>query len=189
MDVSIRFLNQNPYFDMREAAMNTVNKQAGEDDEINHEIFKKYIISEHSPIRSVILRIKIYDIPYPQMVHFVRHIHTLHFVSTNRPDRTKKERSINDTCVHIMDCNIQALLDMARKRLCIGKCQKETYEIMLAIKKKLINMGWLYKIIGENMVPNCYYRGSCAEFVPCGFYINNGEEMNERYIEYNERTV
>lgn len=187
MKVSIRIKNENWKRDLQEAAMNTVNKKWNEGKELTEELFRKYIISEHSPIRAVDLRITLYDIPCANSVHFARHVHAIHYVTTHRPDRTGQERSINDTCTHILDVNIQALIDMARKRLCIGKVDKVTYTYMLGIKKELINMGSYYKVIGECLVPNCIYRGGCPEFKSCGFYEEyNRMELEKRYKKYGD---
>jgi hypothetical protein len=83
----------------------------------------------------------------------------------------------------MMDINIQGLIDMARKRLCIGKVDKVTYAYMMEIKKELIRKGGYYKVIGECLVPNCVYRGGCPEFKPCGRL--DPEEMLNRYETYN----
>jgi hypothetical protein len=84
----------------------------------------------------------------------------------------------------MMDINIQGLIDMARKRLCIGKVDKITYAYMLEIKKELIRKGSYYKVIGECLVPNCIYRGGCPEFKSCGFY--DESQIAARYKTYNE---
>jgi hypothetical protein len=163
--------------------MNTINKKYDDGKELTEDLFRRYIFSEHSPIRGIELRITLYDIPCSNSVHFARHVHSIPYVSTNRPDRTGKERSIDDTCTHIMDINLQALIDMARKRLCIGKVDKVTYAYMLEIKKELIRKGGYYKVIGECLVPNCVYRGGCPEFKSCGRL--DSEEMFNRYETYN----
>lgn len=185
--IDIRIKNADWKRDLQEAAMNTINKKWNDGKELTEELFRKYIISEHSPIRAIELRITMYDIPYPNSVHFARHVHSVPYVSTNRPDRTGKERTINDTCTHIIDINLQGLIDMARKRLCIGKVDKITYQYMLEIKKELIRKGGYLKVIGECLVPNCVYRGGCPEFKPCCFFM--GEETNiiDNFNNYNFR--
>jgi hypothetical protein len=182
MKVDIRIKNENWKRDLQEAAMNTINKKWDDGKELTEELFRKYVISEHSPIRAVELRITLYDIPYPNSVHFARHVHSIPYVSTNRPDRTGKERSVNDTCTHIFDINIQALIDMARKRLCFDKVDWITYCYMLEIKKELIRKGGYYKIIGQCLVPNCVYRAGCPEFKSCGYYSN--DSIYNRYYDY-----
>jgi hypothetical protein len=183
MKVDVRIKNENWKRDLQEAAMNTINKKYDDGKELTEDLFRRYIFSEHSPIRGIELRITLYDIPCSNSVHFARHVHSIPYVSTNRPDRTGKERSVNDTCTHMMDINIQALIDMARKRLCVGKVDKVTYGYMLEIKKELIRKGGYYKIIGECLVPNCIYRGVCPEFKSCGRL--DSEELFNRYTVYN----
>lgn len=179
--ISIRFINKNWKYDLQSTAMNTVNRMADDAHKLTLALFRRYLISEHSPIRSVLLEIVMREIPYPSHVCFARHVHTKHFVSTNRPDRTGKERSINDTCTHIMHVNLQSLIDMARKRLCKGKVDPVTYEYMRSIRQVLIDKGGYYKVIGEVLVPNCVYRCGCPEFKSCGFFSGN---MRERYNTY-----
>ncbi|MGA2142513.1 MAG: hypothetical protein ABSG94_08815 [Brevinematales bacterium] len=189
--VEIRILNENWQVDLQEAAMNTINKKWDEGKEMTEDLFRKYIISEHSPIRTVVLRIKMNNIPYPNSVHFARHVHSIPFVSTNRPDRTGKKRSAEDLCTHIFDINIQGLIDMARKRLCEGKVDKTTLDFMIEIKKELTGMGGFYKILGEMLVPNCVYRFSCPEFKGCNLLkrlfddSDNIGELSFRYDKYN----
>jgi hypothetical protein len=175
---------------LTEASMNTVNKKSTDGKELTPELFRKYIISEHSPIRCILLRVTLYDIPYANSVHFSRHkVGVEHYVSTNRPDRTKKERSVDDTCTHIFDINIQGLMDMSRKRLCSGKCDPITFGYMKAIKLFLMNNEDPYlKVLGECLVPNCVYRCECPEFKACGFNNCISERFGsiaERYTEYN----
>jgi len=170
MNIKIRVLNENFLYDIKEAALNTVNKKTITTESFSPELLIKYLVSEHSPIRCAILRITMEDIPYPSSVHFARHVHSLHFVSTRRPDRTGQERDQNKLVTHIMDCNLQALIDMSRKRLCIGKVEKDTYLIMKEIKDQLILSNDIYlKTIGEALVPNGIYRKHCPEFSSCGY--------------------
>lgn len=186
MKVDVRIKNEDWMRDLQESAMNTINKKWNEGKELTEELFKKYIISEHSPIRGVELRITMYDIPYYNSVHFARHVHSIPYVTTHRPDRTGTERSINDTCVHMFDINIQGLIDMARKRLCMGKCDKVTYDFMIGIKKAFIDKGGYYKVIGLMLVPNCVYRSGCPEFKSCGFYDTG---IIPRYENYNNKIL
>ena len=185
MKVDVRIKNEDWKRDLQEAAMNTIGKKYDDGKELTPELFRKYLISEHSPIRGIELRIILYDIPSPNSVHFARHVHSVPYVSTNRPDRTKKARTIEDKNTHMMDINLQGLIDMARKRLCIGKCDKTTYQYMVAIKDELIQQGGFEKIIGESLVPNCVYRNGCPEFTSCGFF-KNGNIM-QRYPDYNTK--
>jgi len=185
--VDIRIKNENWQRDLQEAAMNTINQTPEEAKKLTEELFRKYILSEHSPIRGIELRITLYDIPYHNSVHFARHVHSIPYVSTHRPDRIKRQRTLDDKCEHMMDINLQGLIDMARKRLCVGKCDKITYDYMEAIKKAFIDKGGYYKIIGDMLVPNCVYRNGCPEFKPCGFFKQTDKNIPERYAVFNDK--
>lgn len=180
----MRIKNANWSKDLQEAAMNTINKKWDDGKEMTPELFRKYIISEHSPIRGVELRVSLLNIPYYNSVHIARHVHAVHYVTTNRPDRTGKQRSPDDTVNHLFDINVQGLIDMMRKRLCIGKVDETTYKIMLEVKKFLMHSDDAYmKVLGECLVPNCVYRGGCPEFKSCGFFKSN---TSDHYINYNK---
>jgi len=195
MKLSFRFLNAPE--DIREAAMNTVRKESAGD--FSPALFYRYLISEHSPIRALTLRVTFHKMISYTSVHFARHVHSVPYVTTGRPDRTGKERSVEDTVEHMMDVNCQALIDMARKRLCRG-CSTDTLAWMAGLKYQLLNcpkdqqFGEFYRALGAILVPNCVYRAGCPEeFGKCGFYLGLIEEkeiwfdtsISERYAEYN----
>lgn len=122
---------------------------------------------EHSPMRTQMFFVKMYDIPNFVSVHFVRHkIGVEHFVQTNRLDRGADDIANRLTPTnHAMWCNAQSLICMARKRLCY-KASKETRDVMLAICEAVADVDYgLY----EKMVPECVYRGMiCHEMKMCG---------------------
>jgi hypothetical protein len=59
--------------------------------------------------------------------------------------------------------NAQALINMARKRLC-NKSHIATIEVMKEIKKQV---NYRDPELADRLVPDCIYRGSCPELVPC----------------------
>lgn len=127
--------------------------------------FRKLIKAEHSPIRSAILRIYLYGIPDRVSVHLVRHVHSLHFVKTNRPDLTGIERP--PTTNHMIDVNVEGLLSIARKRLC-KKAMKETRDVVMDIRNFLCMSDDKYmNLVGDMMVRNCIYFGECREIKKC----------------------
>jgi len=116
---------------------------------------------EHSPIRTQMFWIEMYDIPTFVSTHFVRHkVGVEHFVKSNRG----KENIDRNTLVnHAMLINAQALINIARKRLC-KKASKETQLIMQEIKYQIA----LCDIdLAHFMVKDCEYRGKCVEVTPC----------------------
>lgn len=122
--------------------------------------------SEHSPIRTQLFWVEMFSIPTFVSVHLVRHkIGVEHFVRSNRTDRGATEVADRNTPVnHAMLLNAQALINMARKRLC-GKASKETQALMLLIKQQIEESD---PSLADSLVAECEYRGKCPEFKKCG---------------------
>lgn len=123
--------------------------------------------SEHSPARTQLLWVEMYDIPSFVSTHFVRHkIGVEHYVQTNRVDRGGSDDcSRNSSVNHAMLINAQALINIARKRLCT-QASKETREVMQAIKDSVKEVD---EDLAKYMVVDCDYRGGkCYEFRCCG---------------------
>jgi hypothetical protein len=119
--------------------------------------------SEHSPIRTQIFIVEMIDIPTYCSVHFTRHkIGVEHFVKANR--RTVEVVTRTTPVNHMMLINAQALINMARVRLC-NKSDKITIQVMRMIKEEIEKID---PDLYEYLVPNCIYRKSCPELKPCG---------------------
>ena len=149
-------------------AMNTMGKSYLMDKDMSISLKKKYLKSEHSPIRVLNFIIKM-EIPYCNSVHFVRHkMGVEHFVQSQRNDRQDnydRHAARQDAPVsHIMYVNAQELMFMARRRLC-GKADADTQKIMRMIVKEVLKTNPEFE---EVLVPNCQYLHSCPEFQPCG---------------------
>lgn len=174
--------------EMQDSALMTVDKKDGR--EMTDDLLRRYLISEHSPIRSIMISVVMMDISYYTSVHFSRHVHTLHYVSTSRPDLIGRPRSIDDRVNHKMIMNVQALIDMMRKRLCM-RCAEETRRVAESIRLLMLHdADNEIRIIGGVLVPNCVYRGACPEFKPClrsGKYDLGIPSIVERYLEYDDR--
>jgi len=130
--------------------------------------FKKAYFSEHSPIRSQIFVIRMYDIPSFVSTHLVRSkVGVEHFVKSNRDDRggsTKIDR--NSPVNHCMVINAQALITMSFNRLCSASHYK-TIEVMEEIKRVVSKID---PFLAKYMVKSCIYRnGICKEFKKCGY--------------------
>lgn len=84
---------------------------------------RKILLAEHSPLRHSLITIDIVDIPFAIMGHFVRHhVGVTPYVTTSREDRTgvkREERSQMDLVSMRLDLNIQSLINISRKRLCM----------------------------------------------------------------------
>lgn len=127
---------------------------------------------EHSPMRTQMFWVEMLDIPTFVSVHFVRHkIGVEHFVASGREDLGGPDNSNRWSPVdHGMLLNAQALVNMARKRLCY-KAHPETTRIMEAILDSLADIDIA---LARRLVPECIYRGGiCNELKPCG-YLDEG---------------
>jgi len=134
--------------------------------EVHPDLGKLYK-AEHSPIRTQMFWVEMTGIPTFCSVHLVRHKFGVeHFVKSNREDLPGftgdggRMQPVN----HAMLLNAQALINMARKRLC-RKTHAITRDIM-----KLICLGVLEvdPDLYPCLVPECEYRGKCHEMKPCG---------------------
>jgi hypothetical protein len=146
-------------------AYNTARRMRGlEPKHLDAKTWGKFLLSEHSPIRVATYRI-VMTVPYWVSVHFCRHkIGVEHFVTSRREDITGEKRSDQDLVNHEMIINAQALITMARKRLC-GKASDETKKVMMLIKESVFKID---RPLFRSMNPDCVYRGQCNEMTPCG---------------------
>jgi hypothetical protein len=129
--------------------------------------WEELLEAEHSPIRAVWFRIRMEGIPAFVSTHFVRHhVGVEHYVQSLREDRGGDGTEGRNTPVlHTMDANAQALIAMARKRLCF-QAHAQTIDAMREIKAAV---GQIDQELAERMVPECIYRGGvCHERKTCG---------------------
>ncbi|MBV5310806.1 hypothetical protein [Chromatium okenii] len=120
---------------------------------------------EHSPIRTQLFWIEMSRIPTFVSVHLVRHsIGVTHYVESNRDDKGGKDTGRNMPVNHAMLINAQALMAMARKRLC-SNAHVDTMRVMGRIKVAVADVD---PDLAKAMVPDCVYRGGCHELKSCG---------------------
>jgi len=140
------------------------------------ETWYKMILSEHSSHRAVIYRVYIEDIPFYNHVHLVRHSQGLTFsVYSQRDDEGIEESTPRDeipqgTLINMFfDANVQALINIARKRLCY-KSHRTTQNFVKKLKMTLLYDGDQYdKLLGELLMKPCsWWAGYCQEPEPCG---------------------
>lgn len=83
---------------------------------------RKILIAEHSILRHSLISVKIENVPFYVMGHFVRHsAGVTPYVKTSRSDRTgvdRGERRQTDPVDMRLDLNIQSVINISRKRLC-----------------------------------------------------------------------
>jgi hypothetical protein len=162
----IKYPTEQDWAYCKTCTLNTVGKKIV-NTQVSSEWKRKILESEHSPIRELWFGFKM-EIPYWVSVHFTRHHEGVnHFVQTQRTDRTgidRNELPQGAMVSHIMTINAQALMNMARKRLC-KQASKETREVMYIICKEAIQV---CPELEGLLVANCGYRnGKCTEFFPC----------------------
>ena len=148
---------------MREAAATTVRNDCA-----NMNPVVAYY-SEHSPIRTQIFKVVMDDIPVAYSTHFLRHNIGFDFqgVLTHRPDRGGEGELVVHRLTstkHMMICNAQAMINMARWRICY-KAHEKAREIMRMIHEGVCSVD---AALGRVMRPNCLYHGMvCFEAKMC----------------------
>lgn len=136
--------------------------------EPNSRYKRKIIASEHSPIRLYWFCIDIDNIKSYAISHLVRHKEDFEsFVRTLRTDITKikgfliTRETENSVQIH---CNIQALINVSRKRLC-RKSSEYTTEVWQNVVNEIAK---IEPEVAEFCVPECIYRnGICPEGDKC----------------------
>ena len=143
-------------YDLMKSAMEFTSDRCIE--KLTDESIRWMYDAEHSPIRTQMWKIMLFNIPTYVSVHLVRHkIGVEHFVKSNR---RSNEVVTRDTPVnHLIVANAQAIINMARVRLC-GKADVKTQEVMREIVKVIANADpWL----AEFLMPTCMRIGRCPE--------------------------
>ena len=156
---------------IKSACMTTISKEAGK--EPTQEWKRKLLLCEHSPIRRGTISWKFDEIPYCISTHFVRHHEGCEkWVGTERADRTeikdRSQRSQMDMVPMEMEANIQAIINISRKRLCTSADPltiKYWKAVLEAIKEYDEDIYWA-------CVPECVRCGGCPEYKSCGYYDN-----------------
>lgn len=179
---------------IKSGCMTTISKEAG-DKEPPKEWKRKLLICQHSPIRRGTISWKWEEIPYAISTHFARHHEGCEkFVATSREDRTNVDRQKRSQMQYVMmemDANIQALISISEKRLCMcadPTTRKYWKAVVEAIKEYDETIAWA-------MVPQCIRTAGCCEpFGNCKYFENfaknlTKEELTDimvRYDKYNE---
>lgn len=147
---------------------------------------RKMLLSEHAPIRAVEFDIKIDNVPYYIIGHFVRHHMGIEkFVKTQRDDRTndstpRAEKPQGQLVSAMLCCNAQALINISRLRLC-GSADKDTIAVWRKVREEISKID---PIMAKFMVRQCVYRGACTEPKCCGFH--NTPSYLAELMEYQE---
>lgn len=148
---------------------------------------RKILMAEHSPIRSLIYCFKITNLKSWVATHYVRHhIGIEKWVSTQRTDRTGINRDEQPQGTEVtmeIEANAQAMINMARKRLC-SQASPETREVMQEMKKEVAKKD---KYLADILVKECIYRGFCPEMKSCGY--DKTEQFAKELKEYRDTII
>lgn len=174
-----------------DAARFTVNK-CDLEKEPSSEFKTRILTAEHSPIRSLIFVITLYNVPTWVSQHIARHDkfagHTMregesdeNFVATQRSDRTgvdRSELSQEELVDHRILLNAQDMINISKKRLC-NCASPETRFVWQKVKEEIAK---IEPELASRMVRECVYRGFCPEMKPCGF--NRTQDYNDELFNY-----
>lgn len=168
--------------DVLNSARTTVNKDPISK-EPTSEWKRKILLAEHSPIRQIIIKGIWGDLKYFVSVHITRHwLGIVHFVRSQRTDRTGISRDDlpqGALIEHEVEANAQAIINISRKRLCVGQVSPETREAWQAFLDSFKDTEpELYSVC----VRECVYRGFCPEMKTCKY--NETKEYQQKLEEY-----
>lgn len=132
-------------------------------------LLREMYLAEHSPIRSRRFWVDVEHCPVFVANHFARHHEGVNqFHQSHRSDRCKiddlKTNRLTPTSFS-MDCNAQALINMAKVRLCY-QASEDTRLVMRLICDC---MRFVDIDLASVMLPKCEHNGGiCRELKPCG---------------------
>lgn len=182
---------QADWINIKNKCRTTVNKEYTENNPTS-EFKLNLLVSEHSPVRLLIVDWSWQKIKSWVATHWVRHKWEC-FVSTQRSDRTGIDRDdLPQSALVNFDgvANAQSLIDTERKRLCY-LAASDTRKLAEDLKFKIKPVE---PELADVLVPNCIYRCGCPEFKSCGFwdkFISEHSDkdllnIKKRYLCFNE---
>lgn len=138
-------------------------------------------MSEHSSIRTQKFIVTLQNVPLFVATHLLRHgVGNTPFVGSQRHDNGGEDAGRWTTTDMVLDTNADALISMAKLRLC-NRASEETQFIFDAIKKCV---GVLDKDLAFFMRPKCVYRnGLCGEGARTCGKIKLVMKQNQDYLE------
>ena len=146
---------------------------------------RKMVITEHSPIRTLVFDVTWRDMPYWCHSELARHRFEK-YISSQRDDRLKDDvpraKKPQDAPVRFdAQINTQNAIDLARKRLCFC-ATPEARSYVVSLKFELKDAG--YDEVADAMVPNCVYRCGCPEAfnTTCKFFETFSKIANDEYV-------
>lgn len=175
-----RVIQATPWSRVHRAALRTMGLTPKS--EKNDQWKAQMLLCEHSPIRLLEFDFSVEDIKQWVSVHLVRHwLGFIPFVHSQRDDRRKLDCSRDELpqgSLNDMDftANAQALINISRKRLCLGQPHRETRQAWEQVRDAVASVD---SVMASKMVKECIYRGFCPERFCCG-YVQTEAFRNER---------
>ena len=163
----VKYPTDEDYLWAKQCALGTVGKET---DKVPTPEWKHRILeARHSPIRDLMFRFVLRDIPYFVSVHMVRHhIGVNWYVQSQRNDRQNKydrNAARQDAPVTVrMSINAEELMVIANKRLC-NLASPETRALVRMICDEVLKVCPEFEgLLG----PFCKFHGGvCHEMYPC----------------------
>jgi len=162
-----RFPSDADWFEVKRRAFETEGKIATT---APSEEWKCRILrARHSPIRFLQFSFDL-TVPYWVSVHLCRHhVGIQPYVQSQRNDRQSeydRNKAPQDAPVNmIIDCNAEALITLANKRLCF-KASDETHRVVEKMRALALQTNPEFR---HELVPMCVREGGrCNEMKPCG---------------------
>ena len=123
----------------------------------------------HSPMRAVVYRIRVYDIPYYVAMHYrTHHVGVQFWISSQRTKDSRGEIPQGSLGDMIFDINANSLIDMAKARRC-QKADADARIVMGSIYGALCHDGDDYdRALSGFLAPPCDVYSECFEMEPCG---------------------
>ena len=159
---------------VKKATLKTIGKKSIEGKPISSEWKQNILISRHSPIRELSIRIEFDDIERWIADQIVRHnVGCNNYMKTSRTDRGNLPRS-EQTMIMLTDLmqshNAESFINMMETRLCVGCVSKETRILAESLVKEVSKVEPELALM---CVPPCIKSFGCKEvFTKCSFFEN-----------------
>lgn len=186
---NVRILNSTPYQDMKEAALRTMGLKRKSSDTFNPDWIRKSLISRHSHIRCVFLRIDFEtEKSIRDQILRSKHGYVEPYVCSQRPDRTGVPRSEHKTSSWYHDFNLEGLLKMCGDRLCSCTEINTRNEVSQLKTFMMTHEDHFLNVVGSVLSPKCAWYSSCNEFDRrnCFDFSNYGDSITNNIDQFNE---
>lgn len=171
----MKYPNREDLNEVKAHALTTMGKTAVS--EVTDEWLYKIADAEHSPIRELVFKFRM-DAPYWVLNELrTHHVGCEMYMQSSRNDR-QGDFDRNEAPQGMMRtadfvCNLQSLIDIARKRLCHNATREMQSLVAMMCDEVENRFEWTKGLF----VPQCIYRGGwCHEMKGCGYCPKAGEK-------------